>query len=150
MLILGAVGAGLVLLRRRATPFLGIGAVILVSFVFYFFVDVRDHQYVYVGWRAGHFLFIAFAVLVAYGLQELWRLAGRARAATLASTAVLALLALPTFAIDFYNTQDITNQNPADSVQLDARADARRGRCARLDPRLDTTRCRRAVRAPCA
>ena len=114
MLILGAVGGVLVVLRRRAAPFLGIGAIILVSFVFYFFVDVRDHQYVYVGWRAGHFLFIAFAVLVAYGLQELWRVGGRTRAATVAATAILALLALPTFAIDFYNTQDITNQNPAD------------------------------------
>ncbi len=53
-------------------------------------------------------------MLVAYGLQELWRVGGRTRAATVAATAVLALLALPTFAIDFYNTQDITNQNPAD------------------------------------
>jgi hypothetical protein len=114
MLILGVAGGVLVVRRRRAAPFLGIGAIILVSFVFYFFVDVRDHQYVYVGWRAGHFLFIAFAVLVAYALQELWRVGGRTRAVTVAATAVLALLALPTFAIDFYNTQDITNKNPAD------------------------------------
>jgi hypothetical protein len=112
MLILGAAGA-LLAVRQRARPFLGIAAIIAVSFAFYFFVDVRDHQNVYVGWRAGHFLFVALAVLAAYGLQELWRIGGRTRTATVASTVVLALLALPTFAIDFYNTQDITNQNPA-------------------------------------
>ncbi len=114
MLILGAAGA-LVAVRRRATQFLAIAVIIVVSFAFYFFVDVRDHQNVYVGWRAGHFLFVAFAVLVGYGLQELWRMGGRTRVATVASAVVLALLSLPTFAIDFYNTQDITNQNPADN-----------------------------------
>ena len=30
-----------------------IAAIIVVSFAFYFFVDLRGHQYVYVGWRAG-------------------------------------------------------------------------------------------------
>ena len=117
MLILGAAGA-LVAVRRRnveRVQFLAIAAIIVVSVLFYFFVDVRDHQNVYVGWRAGHFLFVAFAVLVGYGLQELWRLGGRARAATVAATVLLALLSLPTFVIDFYNTQDITNQNPADN-----------------------------------
>jgi len=115
MLILGTAGAVLATVRRRALQFLGIAVIIVVSFVFYFFVDVRDHQYVYVGWRAGHFLFIAFAVLVGYGLQELWRMGGRTRTIAVATTVVLALLSLPTFVIDFYNTQDITNQNPADN-----------------------------------
>jgi hypothetical protein len=117
MLILGAVGALVVIRRRPVQPvrFLGIAAIVAVSFAFYFFVDVRDHQKVYVGWRAGHLLFVAFAVLAGYGVQELWRIGGRTRAATVASTVVLALLSLPTFVIDFYNTQDITNQNPTDS-----------------------------------
>jgi hypothetical protein len=114
MLILGAAGA-LVAVRRGASQFLAIAVIIVVSFAFYFFVDVRDHQNVYVGWRAGHFLFVAFAVLVGYGLQEFWRKGGRTRTATVASAVVLALLSLPTFVIDFYNTQDITNQNPADN-----------------------------------
>jgi hypothetical protein len=115
MLILGAVGVVLSVVRRRAMAFLPIAVIIVVSFLFYFFVDVRDHQYVYVGWRAGHFLFIAFAVLVGYGLQELWRLGGRTRTAAVAFAGVMALLSLPTFAIDFYNTQDITKYDPADN-----------------------------------
>jgi hypothetical protein len=96
-------------IRRRAFQFAGIAAIVLVSLLFYFFVDVRDHQYVYVGWRAGHFLFVALAVLTAYALQELWRRSGRTRVAAALTAAALAILALPTFAIDFYNTQDIGN-----------------------------------------
>ena len=84
MLILGAAGAWLAVRRGQASRFLGIAAIVLVSFTFYFFVDVRDHQYVYVGWRAGHFLFVALAALVGYGLQELWRTGGRTRATTIA------------------------------------------------------------------
>ena len=85
----------------------------LVSVLFYFFVDVRDHQYVYVGWRAGHFLFVAMAVLTGYALQELWRAGGSPSASSRrVAAAIVAMLALPTFAIDFYNTQDVTNYNP--------------------------------------
>ena len=114
MLILGIAGAVLAV-RRDGVRFISIGVIIVVSFAFYFFVDVRDHQWVYVGWRAGHFLFVAFAVLVGYGLQELWRMGALSRALTLVSAIVLALLSLPTFAIDFYNTQDVTNQDPSDN-----------------------------------
>jgi hypothetical protein len=96
-------------IRRGAFQFAGIAAIVLVSLLFYFFVDVRDHQYVYVGWRAGHFLFVALAVLTAYALQELWRRSSRVRGTAALTAAALAMLALPTFAIDFYNTQDIGN-----------------------------------------
>ena len=113
MLIIGACGA-VIAGRRRAPGFAGIAAIVLVSFLFYFFVDVRDHQYVYVGWRAGHFLFVGLAVLVGYALQEWWRRGGPVRTAGVAVASVLGVLALPTFVIDFYNTQDITNRNPAD------------------------------------
>jgi hypothetical protein len=113
MLIFGAIGAVLAV-KQRAAGFLTIAIVIVVSLVFYFFVDVRDHQYVYVGWRSGHFMFVALAVLTAFALQELWRLGRTARITTAVTTILLALLALPTFAIDFYNTQDVTNYKPND------------------------------------
>jgi hypothetical protein len=113
MLVLGAAGAAFAI-RRRALEFAAIAAIVIVSLFFYFFVDVRDHQYVYVGWRSGHFLFVALAVLTGFGLQELWRLGRAVRMATVGATIALALLALPTFAIDFYNTQDITNYKPND------------------------------------
>jgi hypothetical protein len=110
----GIVGA-IIAVRRRAAQFTGIAAIVLVSLFFYFFVDVVDHQSVYVGWRAGHFLFVALAVLTGYALQECWN-AGRAtRSAAAMVATVLAILSLPMFAIDFYNTQDITNHDPNDN-----------------------------------
>ena len=113
MLVLGLAGVAFAV-RRGAAKWLAIASIVLVSFAFYFFVDVVDHQYVYVGWRSGHFLFVAFAALAGFALQELWRLGRTVRLATVAATTILALMALPTFAIDFYNTQDITNRNPDD------------------------------------
>ena len=117
--------------------------------LFYFFVDVRDHQNVYVGWRAGHFLFVAFAVLVGYALQELWRRAGEPARRPWPRRLSWRCLSLPTFAIDFYNTQDITNQNPADNFSWTLVLIARRARGVHLDPRRDASRCRRADRAAC-
>lgn len=112
MLLVGTAGAVLIV-RRRAWTFAPVAALIAVSFAFYFFVDLRGHQYVYVGWRAGHMLFVAFAVLVAYALQELMQLRPRLRLAAAAVVVLLALGAAPTFVIDLYNTQDITNRAQA-------------------------------------
>ena len=109
LLLLSIAGAA-VAVQRRATELLAIAAIVVVSFAFYFFVDLRGHQYVYVGWRAGHLLFVAFTVLTAYALQEIGRGTVGRRAAAAALFAVLALSAAPTFAIDLYNTQDIDNR----------------------------------------
>ena len=109
-LLVGAAAGALLVWRREPRRFLAIGAVVIVSFLFYFFVDVRDHQFVYVGWRAGHLLFIAFAVLTGYAFQELARRPRGTQAASFGIAALLVLLAAPTFAIDFHNTQDIGNR----------------------------------------
>lgn len=92
---------------RRLAP---LWAAIVVAFLFYFFVDVRDHQYVYVGWRAGHLLFIAFAPLTAVAFQELWRRGSLARVLTVAAGLILAAAAAPTLAVDVYNAQDTANR----------------------------------------
>jgi hypothetical protein len=113
MLVLAIAGAVFALRRDRAR-WLAVAAVVVVSIAFYFFVDVVDHQYVYVGWRSGHFLFVAFAALTGYALQEAWRLGKGVRVAAAVTTVMLAALAAPTFIIDFYNTQDITNRSPED------------------------------------
>jgi uncharacterized membrane protein len=81
-----------------------------VSVLFYFFVDVVDHQHAYVGFRAGHLLFMSFAPLVAYAWQELSAAGGKTRAAAMITAALLALTAAPMTAIDLYNTQDTSNQ----------------------------------------
>ena len=109
LLLLSIVGAAIALWHRE-TALAGVGAIIVVSFVFYFFVDLRGHQYVYVGWRAGNLLFIAFTVLSAYALQEIGRGTTSRRLAAAALFIVGAASAAPTFAIDLYNTQDIDNR----------------------------------------
>ena len=109
-LLLLSIAGVVVAIRRRATDLLAMAAIVIVSFAFYFFVDLRGHQYVYVGWRAGHLLFVAFTVLTAYALQEIGRDTAARRATAAAVFVVLALSAAPTFAIDLYNTQDIDNR----------------------------------------
>jgi hypothetical protein len=92
---------------RRLLP---LWTAIAIAFIFYFFVDVRDHQYVYVGWRAGHVVFIACAALAGVALHELWRRGAAARRATVAAGLLLAAAAAPTVAIDVYNAQDTANR----------------------------------------
>jgi hypothetical protein len=112
LLLLSILGIALAI-WHRTTELMAIGAIIVVSFAFYFFVDLRGHQYVYVGWRAGHLLFVAFTVLTAYALQEIGRGTTARRITAAAVFAVLAASAAPTFAIDVYNTQDIDNREQA-------------------------------------
>jgi hypothetical protein len=87
------------------------GALAVSCVIFYFFVNVRDHQDVYVGWRVGHFLFISATVVIAILFERLAK--APVRPLGWAAVAVLGLMGLPTTAIDVYNTQDITNHGPA-------------------------------------
>jgi hypothetical protein len=111
--LLLALAATVLAIRRRETALWPIGVIVAVSFAFYFFVDVVDHQLVYVGWRAGHLLFMAFAVLAGYLLAETRRFGRGPQYTTRAVALVLALAALPTVVIDAYNTQDVSNRMEA-------------------------------------
>jgi hypothetical protein len=97
--------------ERRGLSILG--ALAVTSVFFYFFVNVRDHQDVYVGWRVGHFLFMAAAVVVAVLLERLSASTSATQPVQWAVLVVAFLAGLPTTAIDIYNTQDITNHNQA-------------------------------------
>ncbi len=110
ILLLGGAGIVAAVRQRRADvwPF---AVTILVGAWFYFYVDVRDHQDVYVGWRVGHLTFMALipfvglaAVAIAGQPTRSRRWLGAAAAALVVATA------LPTVAIDFYNTQDIVQR----------------------------------------
>jgi hypothetical protein len=106
-----AATAGVVLALRRGTGALAVPlTLILVALVFFYVVDVQDHEHVYVAWRAGHLLFIAFAPLIAFAVQEIRRRGVRVRVAATAGGVLLALAAAPTTVIDLYNTQDIANR----------------------------------------
>lgn len=108
VLALGAIAAAIAWRQRRG-QFLAVGAMAAIATLCYFFVDIRDHQHVYVGWRVGHFLFILSVATTGLVIQA--AVATRARAQALAALACILLPALPTTIIDVYNTQDIWNWN---------------------------------------
>lgn len=87
---------------------------LLVCFQFYFFVDVRDHQDVYVGWRAGHLIFILCGGALGWTWwRTLHSAARRISVVGLAALAGVVLVTAPTVAIDLYNSQDLTNREMA-------------------------------------
>lgn len=81
--------------------------------IFYFFINVRDHQDVYVGWRVGHFLFMAATVVIAILFERVQAAPPAWRPSAWSAIAIIGLMGLPTTVIDVYNTQDITNFNEA-------------------------------------
>lgn len=89
------------------------GALAASCVIFYFFVNVRDHQDVYVGWRVGHFMFIAATVVIGILFERLQAAPGRRRTVGWAAVGLIGVMGLPTTLIDVYNTQDITNHGPA-------------------------------------
>ncbi len=112
-LALPAMLAGLVWMSAARNPAaIPLGVIVSASFGFYFFVNVRDVQDVYVGWRAGHLLFMASAPLTGYVLWRATALRPVPRAVILVTAAILSLTAIPTTLIDLYNTQDIDNRQP--------------------------------------
>jgi len=76
---------------------------------FYFTADVPDMGGVWVGWRSGHLLLMAFAVIGAAAITTAWR-RQRLRPLLALGIALAIIPAIPTVAIDIYNAQDITNR----------------------------------------
>jgi hypothetical protein len=66
-----------------------------------------------VGWRVGHFLFMAAAVVIGVLLERINASPSAAQPLHWALVVVAFLAGLPTTLIDIYNTQDITNHNQA-------------------------------------
>ncbi len=87
-------------------------ALVASALAFYFLADVPGADGVWVGWRTGHLLLIAFAVIGAAGLTAAWRFPSL-RVPLVAVSVLVILPAVPTVAIDVYNAQDITNRGQA-------------------------------------
>jgi hypothetical protein len=85
-------------------------ALVVTAFAFYFFSNVPDSGDVWVGWRSGHLLLIAFAVMSASALADVWRVAW-SRTLVAVTAAVAIVLALPTVAIDVFNARDVDNRD---------------------------------------
>ncbi|MDO8677476.1 MAG: hypothetical protein Q7R30_02785 [Acidobacteriota bacterium] len=89
------------------------GALAGACVIFYFFINVRDHQDVYVGWRVGHLLFMAATVLAGIVFEQMEGAPTPGRIAAWVAVAIVTLTGLPTTVIDVYNTQDLSNRNEA-------------------------------------
>jgi hypothetical protein len=110
VLIVAAVGAATVVWRRALSRFVVVGLIVVVCAIFYFLVDVPDHQGVYVGWHAGKLAFFALTPLCGFALQEWWAGGRWSRLTIGVLTGLVALAALPTVVVDVYNTQDVWNR----------------------------------------
>ncbi len=109
MLLLGGAGA-MVAWGARRRDLQAFAALAVVCVLFYFFVDIRDHQNVYVGWRVGHLMFIGLGVLAGVLFECLANARFRVRLLGWPAVAAIVMAALPTVAIDLYNTQDVRNR----------------------------------------
>lgn len=85
-----------------------LGALAVTSLIFYFLVNVRDHQDVYVGWRVGHFMFMAAAVVAGILVEHIAASTSAVQPLQWALFAIALLAGLPTTLIDIYNTQDVS------------------------------------------
>jgi hypothetical protein len=102
---------GLLRVRWVTREGLAPAALVVTALFFYFLTDVPDMEGVWVGWRSGHQLLIAFAIIGAAAATALWQ--RKAWRWPLVGAIVVAMVpALPTVAIDVFNAQDITNRNP--------------------------------------
>ena len=110
VLAIAALGVVGVLGRRAIGRLVPLAIVLGTSAVFYFWVDIPEHDSVYVAWRASHIAFIALAAVCAAGLQAWWGRGRAARGILTATCIIVAVAALPTVVIDLYNTQDVTNR----------------------------------------
>jgi hypothetical protein len=111
ILIVTALAIPAMVSARRGLSILG--ALAVTSMGFYFFVNVRDHQDVYVGWRVGHFMFMSAAVVIGVLLEYVHARPSAWQPLQWAAIVVALLAGLPTTIIDIYNTQDITEHGEA-------------------------------------
>lgn len=110
VLIMSAAASALALSAKRAGLSV-LGALAGACVIFYFFINVRDHQDVYVGWRVGHLLFMAATVLAGLVFEHLEGAPAPGRIAAWVAVAIVTLTGLPTTVIDIYNTQDLSNRS---------------------------------------
>jgi hypothetical protein len=112
LLVAGVIG--LARWRWAITQGAAAAALVVSAVVFYFTADVPDMGGVWVGWRSGHLLLIAFAIAGAALLTAVWPHRAR-RTIAAAACVVLVIPALPTVAFDVFNAQDVENreQGPA-------------------------------------
>jgi hypothetical protein len=109
VLIWAAVGAVMGIRRDSARRLTVLWFMFGLCALFYFFVNLPDSPNS-VGWHAGKIGFVILTPLVGIAFHELWARGGLIRPLAVGAIAIVAVLALPTVAIDLYNTQDVWNR----------------------------------------
>jgi hypothetical protein len=102
---------GIVLAARAGTlsRLVPLAFMLAVCVTFYFMLDLPDSSNS-VGWHSTKVAFVVLTPLVGYALQELWATPTPIRLVGVTAVGVIAVAALPTVAVDLYNTQDIWNR----------------------------------------
>lgn len=108
LLLIGV--AGLVRWRWLLREGAAAAVIVAIALAFYFLVDVQDMGGVWVGWRSGHQLLIAFSIIGAAATTWAWKHRGW-RVPLVVVLLLLFIPAVPTVAIDVFNAQDITNRH---------------------------------------
>jgi hypothetical protein len=103
---LGIVMAGRAGMLSRLVP---LAFMLAVCVTFYFMLDLPDSNNS-VGWHSTKVAFVVLTPLVGYGFQEIWAAGRLIRLVAVTAVGVIAVAALPTVAVDLYNTQDIWNR----------------------------------------
>jgi hypothetical protein len=95
--------------RQASKAFVAFAVLAAICLLILSVVELKYHPNTYVPFRAFHMLYLVCAVWMAFAVDtwQGWR--RPARLATWAAVAILVALALPTVALDWYNTRDIRN-----------------------------------------
>ncbi len=100
--------------QQASRAFVAFAVLAAICLLILTFVELKYHPNTYVPFRAFHMLYLVCAVWMAFAVDawQAWR--RPARLAMWAAWAILVVLALPTVALDWYNTRDIRNvdRNP--------------------------------------
>jgi len=95
--------------QQASRAFVAFAVLAAICLLILMFVELKYHPNTYVPFRAFHMLYLVCAVWMAFAVDawQAWR--RPARLAMWTAWAILVLLALPTVALDWYNTRDIRN-----------------------------------------
>ena len=109
VLLCAALGVAFAVRAGTLNRLVPLAFMLAVCATFYFMLDLPDSNNS-VGWHSTKVAFVVLTPLVGYAFQELWALPTPARLAGVTGVAIIAVAALPTVAVDLYNTQDIWNR----------------------------------------
>ncbi len=86
-----------------------LAAVMVVCLVLFLFVDLRGHENTYVTFRTSQLILLILAILLAFAIDTWRRWSKPVSMALFAALVIATIAAVPTVAMDWYNSRDISN-----------------------------------------